>query len=72
MKKKVIIALLLIFASAFIYKIWMDNALDVDDNASASFTFGENLSVITQNETRIGIKINNSDLLKVEIGRAHV
>jgi glutamine cyclotransferase len=67
MKKKVIIALLLIFASAFIYKIWMDNALDVDDNASASFTFEENLSVITQKETRIGIKINNSDLLKVEL-----
>jgi glutamine cyclotransferase len=67
MKKKVIIALLLIFASAFIYKIWMDNALDVDDNASASFTFGENLSVITQKETRIGIKINSSDLLKVEL-----
>jgi glutamine cyclotransferase len=67
MKKKVIIALLLIFASAFIYKIWMDNALNVDDNASASFTFGENLSVITQKETRIGIKINSSDLLKVEL-----
>jgi glutamine cyclotransferase len=67
MKKKVIIALLLIFASAFIYKIWMDNALDVDDNASATFTFEENLSVITQKETRIGIKINNSDLLKVEL-----
>jgi glutamine cyclotransferase len=67
MKKKVIIALLLIFASAFIYKIWMDNALDVDNNASASFTFEENLSVITQKETRIGIKINNSDLLKVEL-----
>jgi len=67
MKKKVIIALLLIFASAFIYKIWMDNNLDVNDNASASFTFGENLSVITQKETRIGIKINNSDLLKVEL-----
>jgi glutamine cyclotransferase len=67
MKKKVIIALLLIFASAFIYKIWMDNALNVDDNASASFTFGENLSVITQKESRIGIKINNSALLKVEL-----
>jgi glutamine cyclotransferase len=45
----------------------MDNALDVDNNASASFTFEENLSVITQKETRIGIKINNSDLLKVEL-----
>jgi len=67
MKKKVIFTLLLIFASAFIYKIWMDNALDADDNASASFTFGENLSVITQKESRIGIKINSSDLLKVEL-----
>jgi glutamine cyclotransferase len=67
MKKKVIIALLLIFATAFIYKIWMDNTLDVNGNTSASFSFGENLSVITQKNARIEIKINNSDLLKVEL-----
>ena len=67
MKKKVIIALLLLVGGAFIYKIWMDNALDVNDNAPASFAFEENISVVTQKDAKIEVNINSSDIQKIEL-----
>ncbi|MBM3451601.1 MAG: glutaminyl-peptide cyclotransferase [Bacteroidetes bacterium] len=65
MKKKILIALLLLFVSAFIYKVWIDGSHS--DNISASFAFDENLTVITQKEAKIEIKIDNQDLRKVEL-----
>jgi glutamine cyclotransferase len=67
MKKKVIIALLLILAAAFIYKIWSDSSLSTSESYAAIFSFEENLTVITQKDAKIEIKINDSKLLKVEL-----
>lgn len=67
MKKKVVIALLLIFAGAFVYKIWMDSTMNSNNETSASFTFDENISVVTQKEAKIEININNSDVQKIEL-----
>ena len=67
MKKKVIIALLLLVGGAFIYKIWMDNSLDVNDNVPASFAFEENISVVTQKDAKIEVNINSSDIQKIEL-----
>ena len=67
MKKKVVIALLLIFAGAFVYKIWMDSTMNSNNETSASFTFDENISVVTQKEVKIEININNSDVQKLEL-----
>ncbi|MFM7668665.1 MAG: glutaminyl-peptide cyclotransferase [Bacteroidota bacterium] len=67
MKKKVIITLLLIFVAAFIYKIWVDSSLSTSESTAANFSFEENLTVITQKDTKIEIKVNDSKLLKVEL-----
>ena len=67
MKKKVVIALLLIFAGAFVYKMWMDSTMNSNNESSASFTFDENISVVIQKEAKIEININNSDVQKIEL-----
>jgi glutamine cyclotransferase len=67
MKKKAIIALLLIFVSAFVYKMFVDSAMNDKEETSATFSFNENLSIVTQKEARIEIKVNKPDVQKIEL-----
>lgn len=67
MKKIVIISLLIIFAGAFIYKIYIDSQLDTSDVRAASFTFEENLAIVKNKEAKIEIEISNPEITSLEL-----